>query len=66
MAKRKMDRRAQKTRRALTSAFVELVLEQQIALLTHWLTGKFVLKPEAVATMLITNTRTLLAGLSGG
>jgi AcrR family transcriptional regulator len=37
-----------------------LVAEQQIALLTHWLTGKFVLKPEVVAAMLITNTRTLV------
>jgi AcrR family transcriptional regulator len=38
-----------------------LVAESQLALITHWLTGKFALQPEAVATMLITNTHTLLA-----
>jgi AcrR family transcriptional regulator len=38
-----------------------LVAELQIALLTHWLSGRFSLQPEAVAAMLITNTRTLLA-----
>jgi AcrR family transcriptional regulator len=38
-----------------------LVAELQIALITHWLTGKFALQPEVVATLLITNTRTLLA-----
>jgi AcrR family transcriptional regulator len=38
-----------------------LVAEMHIALITHWLTGKFALKSEVVAAMLITNTRTLLA-----
>jgi AcrR family transcriptional regulator len=38
-----------------------LVAELQIALITHWLSGQFSLKPEAVAAMLITNTQTLLA-----
>lgn len=38
-----------------------LVAELQIALLIHWLSGKFSLHPEAVAAMLITNTQTLLA-----
>ena len=38
-----------------------LVAESQIALITHWLTGKFSLQPEVVAAMLITNTHTLLA-----
>ncbi|HEY2403544.1 MAG TPA: TetR/AcrR family transcriptional regulator [Steroidobacteraceae bacterium] len=38
-----------------------LVAELQIALLIHWLSGKFSLQPEAVAAMLITNTQTLLA-----
>jgi AcrR family transcriptional regulator len=37
-----------------------LVAELQIALLTHWLTGKFSLQPEAVAAMLIANTQALL------
>jgi AcrR family transcriptional regulator len=44
-----------------TSLIALLVAELQIALVTHWLTGKFSLQPEVVATLLITNTRTLLA-----
>lgn len=38
-----------------------LVAELQIALISHWLSGRFSLKPEAVAALLITNTQTLLA-----
>jgi AcrR family transcriptional regulator len=41
-----------------------LVAEMHIALITHWLTGKFALKSELVAAMLIINTRTLLASHS--
>jgi AcrR family transcriptional regulator len=37
-----------------------LVAELQIALVTHWLTGKFALQPEVVARVLIANTRTLV------
>jgi AcrR family transcriptional regulator len=37
-----------------------LVAELQIALVTHWLNGKFPLPPEAVAAMLIANTQALL------
>ena len=38
-----------------------LVAELQIALLIHWLSGRFSLQPETVAAMLITNTQTVLA-----
>lgn len=38
-----------------------LIAELQIALIVHWLTGKFALSTEAVATMFITQTRALLA-----
>ena len=41
-----------------------LVAEMHIALITHWLSGKFALKSEVVAAMLITNTCTLLASHS--
>ena len=38
-----------------------LVAESQIALIAHWLSGRFSVPPETVAATLITNTRTLLA-----
>jgi len=38
-----------------------LVAETQIALIAHWLLGRFPLEPPAVAGMLLTNTRALLA-----
>ena len=43
-----------------------VVAEMQVALITHWLTGKFSLKSEVVAAALIANTRRTLAGASPG
>jgi AcrR family transcriptional regulator len=40
------------------------VAEMQIALITHWLTGRFSLKSGVIAAALITNTRAMLAGIS--
>lgn len=40
------------------------VAEMQIALITHWLTGRFSLKSEVIATALIANTRAMLAGFA--
>jgi len=37
-----------------------IVAEMQVALLTHWLTGKFSLQPQDLAAMLIANTQALL------
>jgi hypothetical protein len=37
-----------------------LVAEMQIALLTHWLTGRFALTSQVVAATLIANTHALL------
>ena len=37
-----------------------VVAEMQLALLSHWLTGRFSVQPEAVAAMLIANTQALL------
>ena len=49
-------------RSMLPPALIALLLaELQIALITHWLTGKFALKADVVAAMLVTNTHTLLA-----
>lgn len=42
-----------------------MVAETQIALVTHWLDGRFALTPELVAATLIANTRALLAGERG-
>jgi AcrR family transcriptional regulator len=41
------------------------VAEMQIALITHWLSGKYSLKSEVVAEMLIANTRALVSGVVG-
>jgi AcrR family transcriptional regulator len=40
------------------------VAEMQIALITHWLTGGFSLKPEVIAEALIASTRTMISGIS--
>lgn len=40
------------------------IAEMQIALVTHWLTGRFSLKPEVVAVALIANTRAIVLGIS--
>jgi hypothetical protein len=37
-----------------------LVAEMQLALITHWLTGRFALTAEVVAANLIANTHALL------
>ena len=39
------------------------VAEMQIALITHWLSGRYSLKSEVVAEMLIANTRALVSGV---
>jgi AcrR family transcriptional regulator len=41
-----------------------MVAEMQIALITHWLTGRFSLKSEVVAAALIANTRAVVSGIS--
>jgi AcrR family transcriptional regulator len=41
------------------------VAEMQIALITHWLSGRYSLKSEVVAEMLIANTRALVSGVAG-
>jgi AcrR family transcriptional regulator len=41
------------------------VAEMQIALITHWLSGRYSLKSEVVAEMLIANTRALVFGVVG-
>jgi len=47
--------------RGARSEFKSLVVaEMQLALLAHWLTGKFSLQPQDVAAMLIANTQALL------
>src|ERR1700761_3280219 len=38
-----------------------LVAEMQIAVITQWLSGRFALKTEPVATMLVANTRALVS-----
>jgi len=60
---RMIERRLPRSARAkLPAGLIALVVaESQIALIAHWLTGKFSVQPEVVAAMLITNTRTLLA-----
>jgi len=40
------------------------IAEMQIALITHWLTGRFSLKSEVIAAALIANTRAMLSGIS--
>jgi AcrR family transcriptional regulator len=40
-----------------------LVAEMQVALITHWLAGKFALKSVIVAATLIASTRSLLDGI---
>lgn len=59
---RMIERRLPRSGRArLPAGLTALVVaESQIALVAHWLTGRFAVQPEAVAAMLITNTRTLL------
>jgi AcrR family transcriptional regulator len=39
------------------------IAEMQIALIVHWLAGRFSLKSELVAATLIANTRALLSGM---
>ena len=41
------------------------VAEMQIALITHWLSGRYSLKSEVVAEMLIANTRALVSSVAG-
>jgi AcrR family transcriptional regulator len=41
------------------------VAEMQIALITHWLSGRYSLKSEVVAEMLIANTRALVSSVVG-
>ncbi len=41
-----------------------MIAEMQIALITHWLTGRFSLKSEVVAAALIANTRAMVSGIS--
>jgi AcrR family transcriptional regulator len=41
------------------------VAETQIALITHWLSGRYSLKSEVVAEMLIANTRALVSSVVG-
>jgi hypothetical protein len=41
------------------------VAEMQIALITHWLSGRYSLKPEVVTAMLIANTRALVSSVVG-
>jgi len=58
MIERRLPRSA---RPKLPAGLIALVVaESQIALIAHWLTGKFSVQPDAVAAMLITNTRALL------
>jgi hypothetical protein len=41
------------------------VAETQIALITHWLGGRYSLKSEVVAEVLIANTRALVSSVAG-
>jgi hypothetical protein len=41
------------------------VAEMQIALITHWLGGRYSLKSEVVAEVLIANTRALVSSVAG-
>jgi AcrR family transcriptional regulator len=41
------------------------VAEMQIALISHWLSGRYSMKSEVVAEMLIANTRALVSGVVG-
>jgi len=55
---------ARSVRSPLPRALIALLLaEMQVALITHWLAGKFALKSTVVAAALIDNTRSLLAGI---
>ena len=75
MANRKVDRRTGRTRAALMSAFVELILsrgpiprsllaltiaEMQIGLITHWLSAAVFVKSDLIAEALVLNTHALL------
>ena len=53
------------SRSDLPRSLVALVIaEMQIALVTHWLTGKPSLKAELVATVLLANTDAMLSAFS--
>jgi AcrR family transcriptional regulator len=52
------------TRPGVPRSLVALMIaEMQIALITHWLSGRFSLKSELIAATLIANTRAMMAGI---
>jgi hypothetical protein len=58
--------RARGMRQLVPRSLVALqVAEMQIALITHWLSGRYSLKSEVVAELLIDNTRALVSGVVG-
>jgi AcrR family transcriptional regulator len=52
------------TRPGVPRSLVALMIaEMQIALIAHWLTGRFALTSELIAATLITNTRAIVSGI---
>jgi len=58
-------RRGTASRLSLPRSLTALMIaESQIALVTHWLTGRFASKSETIAAALITNTRAIVSEMT--